>query len=1003
MKNSNVVMFTRSQDTQASNIGASMAPGHKKRENLFVNNYLVKSNTAYVTSKSRGSIDLSGDITNTGINSDMAIQGAGMLIVCGTSSSDNDQEKVFTRRGDFRQDRLGFWRNGSDQFLYAWKLDKNGELPSNASLTSSLEAVNFANIKGSPNQSSTISISMNLDSRIDPLRGAGIQTTMSRGGLNATTGKLNPKDILLPEQLSSGSLTLGDSFTFTSTPPGVAKTVVYGAIAVANAISSTTPIFGAQNPTMSFSFGPGLNQVPNNAQLKITVNGTDYTFTAVQGSANADTKTFNTIQNLAAAINKVSSLSARVDSQGRLYIAPMDPSQSLVFTDANGGTFKNALGLVDIPAAAAGVNRFNSLFSLQNIVNDKVDTYSLKATIADGDIRITSLLATADFNITGSSLGQRSFSSITRGDGTEQGRAKVVIKSPAHGLQTGDMVRIAGLGGQTPDGIYAVGGVDANSFEIFVLSNTPSAAAGVTLASGFPALAGQPATTNNILGASWQKVPGEKFLPVNLLAAAVTNPNPAGTNITITNAGHNLLADDIIYVSGFGSKLTGGRDVNVPDGYYRVSNVAGNDFQITAVTNVVGAGAPALAGFTYQKVGTSAGGFGVGGTTTFNSNLMVTVGGNAGPDSTVRLFTTSNNYNVGDYITFDNLAAGGAMVDGVRVDNGIQYKVTAVNPATGTIDFLVVAQAATTGDGATNMVNYGTAAFSNIVVNNVGRLMSYFNLKQDQNIYLKTYDPDKVDKSLSGTGNFSSTDVFTHPLKLYDSLGQEYTLVLKFAKLNSTKWAVEIASIADSTGSFEINAVTADGKVMAGTIDFDDQGHYTGNTNLSNQILIQRKNGSAPSYITLDWENKLSEVKSGSVTQYASNNNVEIVQQDGQSSGTLASITVDSAGYIIGTFSSGETRKLYQLPIALFPNVNGLEESAGGTYRITKESGEVLLKQPNTGGAGATLGGALEASNADVTKELLDLQQTSTMIRANARAAGTENNNLNTVLGELKS
>src|SRR5690606_33298552 len=199
-----------------------------------------------------------------------------------------------------------------------------------------------------------------------------------------------------------------------------------------------------------------------------------------------------------------------------------------------------------------------------------------------------------------------------------------------------------------------------------------------------------------------------------------------------------LLVDDIIYVSGFGAKLIGGRDVNIPDGYYRVSNVAGNDFQITTVTNVGAAGAPALAGFTYQKIGNSAGGFGAGGTTTFNSNIMVTVGGNAGPDSTVRLFTTSNNYNVGDYITFDNLAVGGAMVDGVRIDNGIQYKVTAANPAAGTIDFLVVGQAATTGDGATNMVNYGTVAFSNIVVNNVGKLMSYFNLKQDQNVYLKT-------------------------------------------------------------------------------------------------------------------------------------------------------------------------------------------------------------------------------------------------------------------------
>ena len=48
MGDSNVVMFSRSQSTQANNIGASMAPGHKKRENLFVNNFIERANVSYV-------------------------------------------------------------------------------------------------------------------------------------------------------------------------------------------------------------------------------------------------------------------------------------------------------------------------------------------------------------------------------------------------------------------------------------------------------------------------------------------------------------------------------------------------------------------------------------------------------------------------------------------------------------------------------------------------------------------------------------------------------------------------------------------------------------------------------------------------------------------------------------------------------------------------------------------------------------------------------------------
>ncbi len=44
---------------------------------------------------------------------------------------------------------LGFWKNGADQPLKAWELDKDGNLPQGASLLESLEAVNFANTKGS--------------------------------------------------------------------------------------------------------------------------------------------------------------------------------------------------------------------------------------------------------------------------------------------------------------------------------------------------------------------------------------------------------------------------------------------------------------------------------------------------------------------------------------------------------------------------------------------------------------------------------------------------------------------------------------------------------------------------------------------------------------------------------------------------------------------------------------------------------------------------------------
>ena len=123
-------------------------------------------------------------------------------------------------------------------------------------------------------------------------------------------------------------------------------------------------------------------------------------------------------------------------------------------------------------------------------------------------------------------------------------------------------------------------------------------------------------------------------------------------------------------------------------------------------------------------------------------------------------------------------------------------------------------------------------------------------------------------------------------------------------------------------------------------------------------------------------------------------NNVEIVQSDGQAAGTLLKLEVDPNGFIIGTFDSGESRKLYQVPIAIFANVNGLVAGANGTFEISRESGELLLKQ-------AGVGGILEASNVDTTEELLKVQELGNTIRANARVAATEFKNISTVLNEL--
>jgi len=1010
-KGTTVTMFSRSNDTLASNVGAKEAWGHKKRENLFINSFVGTSSggVSYVNSKTRSTNDVQGKIINTGVVSDMAIDGAGLLVVSETTTG----PAKFTRRGDFRQDELGFWKNGADQLLKAWKLDRDENLPQGASLLESLEAVNFANTKGSPVATTVVSIAMNLNSDQEALRGGGPDAILNRTGLNS--GK-KTDDILFPEKLGGSSLSLGDEFNFTSSD-GVLRTLTFGGMVLArrpdNATNST--IFGATGPNAKFAFvpTPGATLAVGH-QLRITVDGQQYLFSAALGSESAANKTFNTIQGLANAINRISSLKAKVDELGRLYIAPTKPNSGITFADVGGGSIVRELGLTDLAQAAGGVTRFNSLGTLRDTVNAGQDVYSLKATIEGKDLKITSLLSTSSLNVTASSLGINSITSATQQIG-DNGRASVFISAAGHNLQVGDFIKMAGTGqAQLPNGLYYISGINPNGFIINRVDANPAL---------FPAAVLVPTAVAINPGATWQKVPGQQFQQFggSTATAAAAAPNgavtisiPGGQAATGVFPAEAWANGDVVYISGIAG-LIGGRDIIVPAGYYTIAgynNAPGAgaaEFTIVPAANVAGAGAPAVGPFTVTKIAT-------GGVAAMDTRSFVTVGG-VGPNSAVRMYMPNHSYIVGDVISFSNLA-GPTVIDGLTIDNDVQYKITAVNSpllggnASPSIEFQVlvagVVQPATTGDGTTNPADLIADLPANFGVNNGSQLMKYFSINPEKVTYDETYDPTNPDKNLSAAvnslANFPSSQTYSVPITVYDSLGSSYTLLLYFAKLDNNKWAIELTSKKDKNGVFEVSNVLADtnGLIRQGIIEFETDGSLKGIPDgFEEAIDVQHNNGSAPGQITIDWENTLSDITSGTVSQTKNPNNVEIIQGDGQGAGTLTKLEISPEGYIIGTFSTGETRKLYKVPMAIFANVNGLVAGSNGTFDISRESGELLLKEAGIGGAGRTLGGVLEASNVDTTEELLKVQELSNAIRANARVAAIDNENFKNILSEL--
>ena len=80
---------------------------------------------------------------------------------------------------------------------------------------------------------------------------------------------------------------------------------------------------------------------------------------------------------------------------------------------------------------------------------------------------------------------------------------------------------------------------------------------------------------------------------------------------------------------------------------------------------------------------------------------------------------------------------------------------------------------------------------------------------------------------------------------------------------------------------------------------------------------------------------------------------------------------------------------IFQLPLALFANANGLETVNGNAFRQSDKSGDTLLQLANSGGSGSVASAALESSTVDLAEEFTKMITTQRAYSASARIITT--------------
>ncbi len=132
--------------------------------------------------------------------------------------------------------------------------------------------------------------------------------------------------------------------------------------------------------------------------------------------------------------------------------------------------------------------------------------------------------------------------------------------------------------------------------------------------------------------------------------------------------------------------------------------------------------------------------------------------------------------------------------------------------------------------------------------------------------------------------------------------------------------------------------------------------------------------------------------------QFSSAYNTRFANQNGFGSGTLASVNVDGDGFVIGSFTNGESKKLWQLVISVFQDTTELEPVGNSLLRETDASGRPLYKVAGVGGTAKVVSGALEQSTVDIAQEFSNMIISQRAFQASSTIISTADQMLNELL-----
>ncbi len=220
----------------------------------------------------------------------------------------------------------------------------------------------------------------------------------------------------------------------------------------------------------------------------------------------------------------------------------------------------------------------------------------------------------------------------------------------------------------------------------------------------------------------------------------------------------------------------------------------------------------------------------------------------------------------------------------------------------------------------------------------------------------------------------------------YDSLGNRHTVNAYFVKTGPNEWKVytndATAPVVDAAGKTQYQETT---------LKFNSSGQLVTDDQNPGKIGVVSSayNGAEALNFELDMAD---------MTQQALATAMDNPSTNGYPPGSLNGYTLGDNGQIVASYSNGEQQLLGQVVLANFTNAGGLASSGNNCWTETPDSGQPAIGVAGTGNLGNLYGGKVEASNVDLSQEMVNMIIQQRNYQSNSQTIKTQSELLQTLV-----